>query len=177
MNKVYGFFMMVLLLGIAGIADILTYLKLGGDFFIVEVFVLSTLVVLGVFLFGTWLGSLFSMTVFSITLLTAVISFHSIFPADKGILALLLISGIAGFVASLSIDCCKKKCCSQRTCCETIPQMTFPAAKVSRKPDITTYDVEKEIPSVESVELNADDFVELNEIEKLVKKKVKKKKK
>lgn len=170
MNKVYGFLLMVLLLGIAAIADVLAYMKLGRDFFIVEVFVLATLLVLGIFLFGTWIGSLFSMTVFSITLLTAVISFRSIFPEDKGILALLLMSGIAGFVASLCIGCCRKKCSTVRTYSD-IPKMTFPAAKATQKPGVTTYDIDGEMPSVQPVELNADDFVELNEIEKLVKKK------
>jgi endonuclease V-like protein UPF0215 family len=52
--------------------------------------------------------------------------------------------------------------------------MTFPAAKATRKPVVSTYDEE---PSVEPVELNPDDFVELNEIEKLVKKKKGRKKK
>lgn len=179
MSKVCKFLLMVLLLGVAAIADVLTYMKIGGDFFIIEVFVLGTLLVLGVFLFGTWIGSLFSMTVFSITLLTAVISFHSIFPADKGILAVLLMAGIAGFVASLCSDCCKRKCCSEKTsnvCCD-IPQMTFPAARVTRKPEVSTYNVDDEIPSVEPVDFTNDDFVELNEIEKLVKKKKGRKKK
>jgi hypothetical protein len=175
MNKVYGFLLMVLLLGVAGIADILTYMKIGGDFFIVELFVLGTLIVLGVFLFNSWIGSLFSLTVFAITLLTGVVSFHTIFPDDKGILAILLLSGIAGFVLSLSIPC---SCCCRRKTCEpaspVIPQMTFPAAKATRKPVVSTYDEE---PSVEPVELNPDDFVELNEIEKLVKKKKGRKKK
>jgi len=170
MNKVYGFLLTVLLLGVAAIADVLTYMKIGGDFFIVELFVLGTLLVLGIFLFGSWLGSLFSITVFSITLLTAVISFHSIFPADKGILAILLMSGIAGFIVSLCVGCCKKKCCCKERACSDVPQMTFPAAKVTRKPAVTTYDADNEIPSVEPVEFTNEDFVELNELEKLVKK-------
>lgn len=166
MNKVYGFLLMVLLLGIAVIADVIAYLKIGGDFFIVESFVLGTLVVLGIFLYGSWLGSLFSLTVFSITLLTAMILFHSIFPADKGILAILLMSGIAGFIASLS--CCKRKCCCNQHTCSDVPRMTFPAAKITRKPEVKTYNIEKEMPSVQPVEFTNEDFVELNEIEKLV---------
>ncbi|MFA6888759.1 MAG: hypothetical protein WC254_04660 [Candidatus Woesearchaeota archaeon] len=172
MNKVYGFLLMVLLLGVAVIADVLTYINIGGDFFIVEVFVLGTLLVLSVFLFGSWLGSLFSLTVFSITLLTAMISFHSIFPADKGILAILLMSGIAGFIASLCVGCCKKKCCCNKQTCSDmpIPQMTFPAAKATRRSGVSTYDVENDAPSVEPVEFTNEDFVELNELENLVKK-------
>ncbi len=179
MNKVYGFLLMVLLLGIASIADVLTYLKIGGDFFIVELFVLGTLIALGIFLFGSWLGSLISMTVFSITLLTAVILFHSIFPADKGILAILLMSGIAGFIASLC--CCERKCCCNQHTYSDVPHMAFPAEKITgnpetRKPEVKTYDVENEMPSVQQVEFTNEDFVELNEIEKLVKKKKNRKK-
>ena len=186
MNKVYGFLLTVVLLGLAFAADLLTYATLGGDFFIFGVFVLGTLFVFAVFLFGTWLGTLFSLVMFSITLLTGIISFRALLGVNEALLGLLLIVGIFGFVGSLLCAECKKKCgkssCGSSAAKPDAPPMplpVFPAQMRKGKQNnarVSTYDVESPelqslamMESLEDFKANEDDdFVELQDIEKLM---------
>jgi hypothetical protein len=187
MNKVYGFLLTVVLLGLAFAADVLTYATLGGDFFIFGVFVLGTLFVFGVFLFGTWLGTLFSLVMFSITLLTGIISFRALLPENEALLGLLLVVGIFGFVGSLLCAECKKKCrkgssgsssMTPDTPPMPMPLPAFAQKKAKQNASVSTYDVENpELQSLAMMESLDDfknagnqdnDFVELQDIEKLM---------
>ncbi|MEK6921683.1 MAG: hypothetical protein AABX82_07385, partial [Nanoarchaeota archaeon] len=181
MNKVYGFLLTVVLLGLAFAADLLTYATLGGDFFIFGVFVLGTLFVFGVFLFGTWLGTLFSLVMFSITLLTGIISFRALFGVNEALLGLLLVVGIFGFVGSLLCAECKKKC-SKSSCGSSamnpdappmpMPLPVFASKRAKQNAGVSTYDVESpELQSLAMMESlddfknagNDEDFVELQD--------------
>ena len=185
MNKVYGFLLTVVLLGLAFAADLLTYATLGGDFFIFGVFVLGTLFVFAVFLFGTWLGTLFSLVMFSITLLTGIISFRALLGVNEALLGLLLVVGIFGFVGSLLCAECKGKC-SKRSCessamkpdAPPMPLPVFAQKRAKQNASVSTYDVESpELQSLAMMESLDDfkdagnedeDFVELQDIEKLM---------
>lgn len=190
MNKVYGFLLTVVLLGLAFAADLLTYATLGGDFFVFGVFVLGTLYVFGVFLFGTWLGTLFSLVMFSITLLTGIISFRALWGVNEALFGLLLVVGIFGFVGSLLWAECKKKCGKRRYGSSAMkpdappmptpmqmPLPVFAQKKAKQTPSVSTYDIEN--PELQSLALmesledfkdegNDNEFVELQDIEKLM---------
>lgn len=190
-NTVYCFLALMLLLGIATVTDLLVYTAYGSEFFMTALFVLVTLLVLSIFLFSNILGSLFSLGVFSITLLTGLFSFQRLFPEQLWLLALLLVVGIFGFITTLlacthSSSCKKKKCNGGTVEAKTVsapaaPAMQFPFHPEKKRDAVSTYDVE--VPEMQSLALmesldamkNAeketlgdDEFVELDDIEKMM---------
>ncbi|MBI5003010.1 hypothetical protein HZC31_06495 [Candidatus Woesearchaeota archaeon] len=191
-NSVYCFLVLVLLLGMATVTDLLVYTTYGPEFFMTALFVLVTLLVLSIFLFSSTLGSLFSVGVFSITILTGLFSFQRLFPEQLWLLALLLVVGIFGFIGTLlactSSSACKKEKCSSGTCGEmktapVAPAMQFPFKPLKKQKgvDVSTYDVEtpemQSLALMESLEamknaeketLGDDEFVELDDIEKMM---------
>ena len=191
-NSVYCFLVLVLLLGMATLTDLLVYTTYGPEFFLTALFVLVTLLVLSIFLFSSALGSLFSIGVFSITILTGLFSFQRLFPEQLWLLALLLVVGIFGFIGTLLACTCsgtsKKEKCSGGTCSEmktapVAPAMQFPfkPQKKQKGTDVSTYDVEspemQSLALMESLEamktaeketLGDDEFVELDDIEKMM---------
>jgi len=159
MDRVYGFLLMILLLGLAFIADLVAYIKVGGDFFIIGLFLLGVLLVLSVFLYTTLVSKLCALALFSITLLTGVTLFKALFPVNKEILAVLLIVGSIGFVMNIA---CYGKCSKKRRRIR-MPPMPLPAEPVF---------AQKLGPLTISEPLDKDEeFLELDEVEKLVQKK------
>ncbi len=191
-NSVYCFLVLVLLLGMATLTDLLVYTTYGSEFFMTALFVLVTFLVLSIFLFSSTLGSLFSLGVFSVTLLTGLFSFQRLFPEQLWLLALLLVVGIFGFIGTLlTCSCsssCKKKKCTGETCSEVktapvAPAMQFPfkPQKKQKEHDVSTYDVEtpemqslalmeslEAMKNVEKETLGDDEFMELDDIEKMI---------
>lgn len=190
-HNVYCFLVLVLLLGIATLTDLMVYTSYGSEFFMTAVFVLVTFLVLSIFLFPSTLGSVFSLAVFSITLLTGLFSFQRLYPEQLWLLATLLIVGIFGFIGTLlSCVCCKKSCKTEKCCTGTCasktsfapstPAMEFPF-KPQKKAAVSTYNIET--PEMESLALMEsldamkktenngeaeEEFVELDDIEKMI---------
>jgi hypothetical protein len=160
--KVYGFLLMVLLLGLAFVADLLTYLTVGGDLFVTGLFLLGVCLVFGVFAYGTWLSRMFSMVLFGITLLTGVILFPTLFPGNKELVALLLIVGSLGFVMSL-MERCKGK---RRRKVAEVP-MPLPIEPMFQQATPAM----QSLAVMESLDKDSE-FLELDEVDKLVQKKV-----
>ncbi len=165
-NKVYSFLLFVLLFGLGYASSLLSYVIIDNNLFVFGVFVLGTLFVFSVFSFGTWLGSLFSLVFFSITLLTGIISFSALVPENQELFGLLLIVGIFGFVASLLLPCSRKK-----------KQLFKPEQKMKKDICVSTYDLKN--PEQQSLTMEPfddfkdvekdDDFIELQDVDKLVK--------
>lgn len=193
-NSIYCLLVLVLLLGIATLTDLLVYTTYGQEFFMTALFVLVTFLVLSIFLFSSTLGSLFSLGIFSITLLTGLFSFQRLFPEQLWLLALLLVIGIFGFIGTL-LTCtlsrsCKRKKCTNETYNSEVKPTSAPAAmefpfkpkkKQKESDDVSTYDIETpEMQSLALMEslgamknaeketLDGDEFVELDDIEKMM---------
>ena len=156
MNTIYGFLLMVLLAGLAVLTDLVTYMTINGDFVIIALLLLAVLFVFTVFLYGTWVSKLFGLILFSMTLLSGVVLFPSLFPAEKLLVVLLLLVGSAGFVLILAGGRCKKKV---RKKTPEFVEVPVPDGMVQPLPRSDAKD---------------DDFVELDEIEKLMETPVKK---
>ena len=194
MNKVYGCLFMVLLLCLATTADLLAYITVGGTFFVVGAFVLGGLLLLSVFLYGSSIGSLFSLALFGITLLTGVILFNTLLPANGFIFGLLLFAGIVGFVCTLLCSSCSKTC--KKMCAENsfspnssfntdMPPMPLPATPLKTRNGknsmrVSTYNIENpEVSSLATMEAldelsdndADDDFVDLKDLENMMEKK------
>ncbi len=201
MNKLYYFILIVLLLCLAFTADLLAYLAVEGSFFVIGLFVLGTLLALSIFFYGNNVGSLFSMALFGITLLSGVILFHPLFADNKEVIALLLIVGSFGFVGSLCFPCKKNSgnygnsgssCAGKKTNKMDMPPLPLIydsptnydslTGKGKNEMRVSTYEVEHPeisslatMESLDSIKDSNDDFVELKDIENLIAKKPTKK--
>ncbi len=182
MNKVYSFLFTVLVMGLGFCAALLTYLDYYNDFFIVGTLLLAVLFIGALLAFTTWLSALFSLVFFGIVLLTGVILFPLLITKDSLLLALLLVVGSVGFVSVLLFQTyfsCKKKCRkSKSSAAVTVTDLPPVPLPIERQRDanstaVTTYEIEK--PTLQDLDLFATmkqeedkDFVELNEIERLM---------
>jgi hypothetical protein len=161
MDRVYGFLLMTLLLGLATVADLLAYITLGGDFYVIGLLILAVCLVFSILGHGTWLGRMFAMVVFGITLLSGMVLFPHLME-QKELFALLLIVGSLGFVLSLweSQGRKRKKPIAER------PMPLPPEPMFTGTPALQSLAV------MESLDKD-DEFLELDEVDKLVQKKAK----
>lgn len=194
MNKVYSFLFIVLVMGLGFCAALLSYLDFYPDFFVIGTLMLAVLFIGAVLTFTLWLSVLFSFVFFGVVLLTGVILFPLLVVEDALLLALLLVVGSVGFVSVLLFQSCfsrrrkSMKIKSQQSVTITdIPPIPLPteqteSQKQANQTAVTTYEVEK--PTLQDLDLfttmkqeddftlmNSEtdkDFVELNEIERLM---------
>lgn len=184
MNKVYGCLFLVLLLCLATAADLLAYLAVGGAFFVVGVFVLGALLLLSVFSYGSKIGSLFSLGVFSITLLSGVVLARPLLPEHDALFGLIILSGVVGFVSNILCSSCSENC--KKSCSNDTFESSTGTSNVSASNEkgikISTYNVKNPevsplatMEALDDLEADDDDFVELKELENMMEKKSSKK--
>lgn len=177
MNKVYAFLFMAVVSGIAVISNLLAVSALfaGSEFFLTTVFVLGVLLVVSVFLFGSWAGMLFSFALFSITLLTASVLFPLLFVTEKMLLALLFFSGALGFIGTILLWPQPRKKMAKSIAWD-VPPMPLIDEAPPRKQNlrVSMYDLKNPeetqpvFDSLEETSVSDNDFVELDELDKLV---------
>lgn len=173
MDKVDRFFLMVLFLGLASAANLLTFGLFGSEAFVIGLFLFLTLLVLSVFLYGTIVGRLSAFVLFSTTLLSGVLLWKELFPSNKEVLVLLLLLGSVGVILTVSSSCCRKhkhKSCKGR--CSQLPmplpeQKTVPVFVKNQKSIQQTREAFQPLAVIEPLDKD-EEFLELDDVKRLV---------
>ncbi len=171
MKRLDRFFLMALFLGLASTANLLVFGLFGSEAFVIGIFVFLSLLVLGVFLYGTVVGQVSALVLFSTTLLSGVLFWKELFPSNKTTLALLLLLGSVGFILTFVSSSCQKH--KHKKCCPDAPlplpeQKSVPAFARS-KGSKESKDTFQPLAIIEPLDKD-EEFLELDDIKRLVQK-------
>ncbi len=166
MKRIYDFLLTVLLVFLAVVADLLAYITVRRDFLIIGLLVLLISLVLSIVMYGTWVSKVFRMLLFSITLISGIVLFQLLLPIH--IVAVMLIIGSIGFITILTEHKKRKPKRHARKIAE--PPLPEPSLPSPVEPEPRSTQAMQSLAVMESLDRD-DEFLELDEVDKLVQKK------